>query len=91
MARSARLYVRLPRAQVALFRFLLEANEGLAMFTSLGADAAGREVLCLRFAPGAEAELRAFLVCAGRECGAESLGRGARAAMRGGAGETWAT
>jgi len=50
--RSETLYLRLPRAHVAFFRFLLEAHEGLAMFTSLGADAASREVLCLRFAPG---------------------------------------
>lgn len=83
--RSVRMYARLPRAQVALFRFLLEAREGLAMFTSLGSDADGREVLCLRCAPGAEAELRAFLACARRECGAEALCAGAaREAAAGG-------
>jgi hypothetical protein len=74
------MYVRLPRAQVALFRFLLEACEGLALFTSLGSDADGREVLCLRCAPGAEAELRAFLSRARGECGAEMLGCGERCA-----------
>lgn len=58
---SEALYVRLARADVASFRFLLEAREGLALFTSLGADAQGREVLLLRFAPGARAEVRRFL------------------------------
>ncbi|MDO9082904.1 MAG: DUF4911 domain-containing protein [Humidesulfovibrio sp.] len=58
---SEALYVRLARSDVALFRFLLEANENLALFSSLGADAAGRETLLLRFAPGASAEVRRFL------------------------------
>ena len=43
--RSGVLYLRLARADVALFRFLLEAWEGAALFTSLGADAQGRETL----------------------------------------------
>jgi len=59
--RSDVLYLRLARAEVAFFRFLLEACDGLAMFTSLGADQAGREVLCLRFAPGARAEVLRML------------------------------
>ncbi len=59
--RSEALYVRLARADVALFRFLLEAREGLALFTSLGADGQGREVLLLRFAPGCRAEVLRFL------------------------------
>ncbi|MDP2849215.1 MAG: DUF4911 domain-containing protein [Humidesulfovibrio sp.] len=59
--RSEMLYLRLPRPHVAFFRFLLEAHEGLAMFTSLGADANGREVLCLRYAPGAGGQVRQFL------------------------------
>jgi len=59
--RSEMLYLRLPRPSVALFRFLLEAHEGLAMFTSLGADATGNEVLCLRFAPGGGQRVRRFL------------------------------
>lgn len=66
--RSEMLYLRLPRAHVAFFRFLLEAHEGLAMFTSLGADAAGREVLCLRFAPGAGRDVRRFLADVQADC-----------------------
>jgi hypothetical protein len=71
--RSETLYLRLPRAHVAFFRFLLEAYEGLAMFTSLGSDAAGREVLCLRFAPGAGRQVRAFLADVEPDCGVELL------------------
>jgi hypothetical protein len=71
--RSETLYLRLPRAHVAFFRFLLEAREGLAMFTSLGADAEAREVLCLRFAPGARAEVRRFLADAQADCVMELL------------------
>ena len=71
--RSETLYLRLPRPQVAFFRFLLEAREGLAMFTSLGADAKGREVLCLRFAPGAGREVRRFLADVQPDCGTELL------------------
>jgi len=71
--RSEMLYLRLVRAQVAFFRFLLEAQEGLALFTSLGADAQGREVLCLRFAPGARADVRRFLANAGPHCTPEIL------------------
>jgi hypothetical protein len=71
--RSETLYLRLARNQVAFFRFLLEAHEGLAMFTSLGADAAGREVLCLRFAPGARAEVRRFLAGTTPHCTPEIL------------------
>ena len=71
--RSETLYLRLPRAHVAFFRFLLEAREGLAMFTSLGADAKGCEVLCLRFAPGSRAAVRAFLADVQIDCGLETL------------------
>jgi len=71
--RSEMLYLRLARAQVAFFRFLLEAHEGLALFTSLGADAQGREVLCLRFAPGARADVRRFLATTGPHCTPEIL------------------
>jgi len=71
--RSETLYLRLPRGHVAFFRFLLEAHEGLAMFTSLGADAASREVLCLRFAPGARQQVRRFLAGVGQDCAVELL------------------
>lgn len=58
---SEALFLRLARSDVALFRFLLEAHEGLALFTSLGTDASNRETLLLRFAPGARAEVTGFL------------------------------
>lgn len=70
---SGALYVRLARADVAYFRFLLEAREGLALFTSLGADAQGREVLLLRFAPGARAAVLDFLDAARAELALELL------------------
>ncbi len=65
--RSGVLYLRLARSDVALFRFLLEAWEGAALFTSLGADAQGRETLLLRFAPDMRAEVMAFLAAARTE------------------------
>lgn len=67
------LYLRLLRAHVALFRFLLEAYDGLALFTSLGADALGREVLCLRFAPGTRPDVLRFLEAAQTEFPLERL------------------
>jgi hypothetical protein len=65
---SEMLYLRLARVQVAFFRFLLEAHEGVALFTSLGADAFGREVLCLRFAPGSGPDVRRLLKDMGPHC-----------------------
>jgi len=73
--RSEVLYLRLARADVALFRFLLEAHEGLAMFTSLEADPLGNEVLCLRFAPGAKPEVLRFLEAAKSEFPLELLAK----------------
>jgi hypothetical protein len=73
MTLSEALYLRVRRADVATFRFLLEAREGLAMFTSLGADAHGREVLQLRFAPGGRARVLEFLGAADTELGIELL------------------
>jgi len=64
---SGALYVRLARADVALFRFLLEAWEGVALFTSLGTDAQGRETLLLRFAPNMRSEVLRFLDAARTE------------------------
>ena len=71
--RSETIFIRLPRMHVAFFRFLLEAHEGLAMFTSLGADAMGREVLCLRFAPGAGGAVRRFVADVQADCAVELL------------------
>ncbi|MGE4554246.1 MAG: DUF4911 domain-containing protein [Desulfovibrionaceae bacterium] len=56
--RSARLYVRVAPADVALFRYLLEAHDNLALFTVVDRLAA---VLMLRFGPEQEPEVRAFL------------------------------
>jgi len=70
---SEALYLRLPRAEVAFFRFLLEASDGLALFTSLGADAAGREVLCLRFAPGTRKDVLRMLDGCAPNCTPELL------------------
>jgi hypothetical protein len=70
---SEALYVRLARADVAAFRFLLEAREGLALFTSLGQDAQGREVLQLRFASGSGPAVRRFLNAAESELALELL------------------
>jgi hypothetical protein len=64
---SGALYVRLARADVALFRFLLEAWEGVALFTSLGTDGSNRETLLLRFAPGMRPEVLRFLDAARTE------------------------
>jgi len=58
---SDRVYVRLPREDVAFFRFSLEAQDGLALFTSLGADAEGRMTLMLRCAPGTVRPVLAWL------------------------------
>ena len=63
-ALSDRLYLRLPRADVALFRFFLEAQDNLALFSSLGQEhpaSGGRMVLVLRFAPAARREVLAWL------------------------------
>lgn len=56
--RSARLLVRLPPADVALFRFLLEAYENLAFFTVLERRTALLKVV---FSPQQEDTVRAAL------------------------------
>lgn len=55
---SARLYVRVAPSDIALFRFLLEAHDNLALFTVV--DRA-RAVLLLRFSPDQERETLEFL------------------------------
>lgn len=70
---SGALYVRLARSDVALFRFLLEAWEGVALFSSLGADGSNRETLLLRFALGMRAEVLRFLEAARTEMALELL------------------
>ena len=56
--RSGRLLVRLAPADVALFRFLLEAYENLAFFTTLDRRAALLKVI---FSPQRENAVRAAL------------------------------
>lgn len=73
LLRSEALYLRLNRSDVALFRFLLEACEGVALFTSLGTDGGNRETLLLRFAPGARSEVLRFLDAARSEFPLELL------------------
>ncbi len=55
---SDRLYVRVEPARIALFRFLLEAHDNMALFTAV--DPA-RGVLLLRFSPHQRAEVLDFL------------------------------
>lgn len=56
--RSGRLLVRVPPEDVALFRFLLEAYENLAIFTTLERRTALLKVL---FSPQQEGAVRAAL------------------------------
>jgi hypothetical protein len=70
---SEALYLRLARSDVALFRFLLEAWEGVALFTSLGTDGSNRETLLLRFAPGMRSEVLRFIDAAQTEMALELL------------------
>lgn len=65
---SARVYVRVGRKDVALFRFLLEAWDNLALFTVV--DRAGG-ILMLRFSPHQERELRTFLEAVQEEISVE--------------------
>lgn len=67
-ALSDRLYLLVARRDVACFRFFLEGQDNLAIFSCLGQQegrqgGAGRETsaLCLRFAPGARAQVLAWL------------------------------
>ena len=56
--RSARLYLKLARPNVALFRFLLEAHDNLAVFTVADPAAA---ILQVRFSPHQVRQVRDFL------------------------------
>lgn len=57
-AHATRLLVRVPAAQVGLFRFLLEANDHLASFTVLDRREA---LLKLLFSPHEERRVRSAL------------------------------
>ncbi|HBR05677.1 MAG TPA: DUF4911 domain-containing protein [Desulfovibrio sp.] len=65
---SARLYVQLAPERIALFRFLLEAHDNLALFSV--ADRR-QGVLQLRFSPDQGREVRAFLERVRGETGVE--------------------
>lgn len=54
-ARSGRLYVLLAKADIARFRFLLEARDNLALFTVLDPHRAALKIV---FPPAREAEVR---------------------------------
>ncbi len=56
--RSARLYLRLARPDIALFRFLLEARDNLGVFTVADPAAA---ILQLRFSPHQSRQVEDFL------------------------------
>ncbi len=63
-ALSDRLYLLVARRDVACFRFFLEGQDNLAIFSCLGQqERADREMsaLSLRFAPGARAQVLAWL------------------------------
>ncbi len=56
--RSSRLYVRIARENIALFRFLLEAHDNLGVFTVVSKF---KGILMLRYSPHQEREMRWFL------------------------------
>ncbi len=63
-ALSDRLYLLVARRDVACFRFFLEGQDNLAIFSCLGQqERADREMsaLSLRFAPGARTQVLAWL------------------------------
>lgn len=55
---SCRLYIRLARKDIAVFKFLLESRDNLAYLSIIDKHAA---VLQIRYAPDARAELSDFL------------------------------
>ncbi len=67
---SARLYVRVQPRDIALFRFLLEARDNLALFSV--ADRR-QGILQLRFSPDQTGEVRAFLDQVRAEIGVEAI------------------
>ncbi len=61
---SKRVYIRLARRDIALFRFLLESWDNLAYMTVVDKYKA---VVVLSYAPGSDSELREFLDCVNQE------------------------
>ncbi|WP_147818921.1 DUF4911 domain-containing protein [Salidesulfovibrio onnuriiensis] len=68
--RSSRLYVRIAREKIALFRFLLEAHDNLGIFTVVSKFTG---ILMLRYTPHQEREMRAFLKGIGDDMDIEVL------------------
>ena len=68
--RSARIYVRVDPAKIALFRFLLEANDNLGIFTVVNKFDG---VLLLRFSPHQKREMDQFLRQAATEMDVEKV------------------
>jgi len=67
---SARVYVRVAPADIALFRFLLEANDNLGVFTVVNKFDG---VLMVRFSPQQRREVERFLRQAATEMAIEVL------------------
>ena len=67
---SARIYVRVSSADIALFRFLLEAHDNLGVFTVVNKF---EGVLMVRFSPQQRREVEGFLRQAGTEMAIEVL------------------
>jgi hypothetical protein len=67
---SARRYVRVPTQRIALFRFLLEACDNLALFTVADRRTGA---LLLRYSPDQEREVDEFLAQAAALTGVEPI------------------
>ncbi|MFP4084667.1 MAG: DUF4911 domain-containing protein [Desulfonatronovibrio sp.] len=61
---SRRIYVQLPRKDIALFKFLLEARDNLAYLTVVDKYRAVVQMVC---GYGFESEIQEFLSSAGQE------------------------
>ncbi|MDC0336207.1 DUF4911 domain-containing protein [Pseudodesulfovibrio sp.] len=62
--RSERMYIRIDPAKIGLFRFLLEANDNLGIFTVANKF---KGILQLRFSPHQKREMKQFLKGVGSE------------------------
>lgn len=61
---SGRMYVRIPRAEIAYFKFVLESYDNLAFMSVLDRFQA---LVCLTFSPDQEAEVRELVQRLARE------------------------
>lgn len=67
---SGRIYVRVPRAEIAYFKFVLESYDNLAFMSVLDRFEA---LLCLTYSPDQEAELVDLIHRLGREIALERV------------------